>query len=469
MNNTQIGLEKTASANITLLVVSVIQFITPFLMSATYVALPSIGRDLQASAVQLGLAITFFVLTIAATAVPAGRFADIYGRKKIFISGMVLLAIATVAIGLSTTIEMFLFLRLIQGVGCGLITATSMAILTAIIPKGQRGRAIGITISMVYLGLALGPGLSGFIVSYVGWRWVFFLIFSLLLLAILLTITQLKGEWTSAAGEPFDYNGSAVFFISLCLFILGASSLMESPWGIWLMLLGTAGLLLFCYIQWRSSSPLLDLRFLTTNLTFSFSNLATFFNYASVTSFTFLFSLYLQYAKGLSAKDAGLILVLQPVLQAILAPFVGRLSDKYPPSTIATIGMGFCTMGLFSSSFINQHTTMVYILLVLITLGISLGLFSTSNMTAIMNSVGPRYYGTAASMVGTMRTMGMLCSATVIAVILSLYFGNDPVTEANTPVFIRSMQTSLWLFGSLSLLGTIFSMAKGHLAGEMEK
>ncbi len=469
MDSTQIAVKKTSSASITLLVVSVIQFIMPFLMSATYVALPSIGKDLQANAVQMGLAITFFVLTIAATALPAGRFADIYGRKKIFISGMVLLTIATVAIGVSTTIEMFLVLRLAQGIGCGLISSTSMAILTSTTPKERRGKAMGITISMVYLGLSLGPSLSGFIVSYAGWRGVFFLISALLLLAILLTTTTLKGEWTSAPDETFDYKGSAVFFISLCLFVFGASTLTDSSWFIWLMFLGIAGLGLFCYMQWRSSSPLLDLHFLATNLTFSFSNLATFLNYASITSFTFLFSLYLQYVKGFSPKHAGIILVLQPVLQAILAPFVGRLSDQYPPSAIATIGMGFCTMGLFSAAFINQQTTMIYIVIVLITLGISLGLFSTSNMTAIMNSVGPRYYGTAASMVSTMRMMGMLCSGTLIAIILSLYFGKDPVTQTNTPVFIRSMQTSLYLFSSLSLLGTIFSMVKGQLAGKIKK
>ncbi len=469
MDSTQITVEKTSSANITLLVISVVQFTTPFLMSATYVALPSIGRDLHANAVQLGLAITFFVLTIAAIALPAGRFADIYGRKKIFISGMVLLAIATVAIGLSTSIEMFLALRLVQGMSCGLITATSMAILTATIPKERRGRAMGITISMVYLGLALGPGISGFIVSYAGWRWVFFLISFLLSLAIILTATKLEGEWTSAPGEPFDYGGSAMFFISLCLFILGASFLVESPWGIRLVLLGTAGLILFSYIQWKSPVPLLDVRFLTTNLSFSFSNLATFLNYASVTSFTFLFSLYLQYAKGFPPKHAGVILVLQPVLQAMLAPAVGHLCDRYQPSTLATVGMGFCTIGLLSAAFIDQQTTMVYIFIVLITLGISLGFFSTSNMTAIMNSVGPKHYGMAASMVGTMRTMGMLISATIIAIILSLYFGDDPVTETNTPVFIRSMQTSLWLFGGLSLLGTIFSMVKGQLAGTSQK
>lgn len=464
MNNLNPTAAGKTSPTVTLVVVSVVQFLVPFQMSAVNVALPAIGRDLNASAVQLSLTITALVLADAMFLLPVGRFADIYGRKKIFICGTIILGVATLVLGLINSIRIFLFFRFLQGIGCAMILVTSIAILTAVFPPQRRGRALGITVSMVYVGLSLGPTLSGLIVSQLGWRWVFFVTFGCIVAALLLTLIRLKGEWTVAADEPFDYIGAGIFMVSLCLFVLGATRLIESSAARWIFAFGAIGLLIFAVIEWRVSFPLLDLRMLLSNLGFSFSNLATFLNYASISSFVFLFSLYLQYAKGLSPKQAGMLLIVQPAVQALLAPLVGRLSDIYPPSNIATIGMGLCTVGLLAAAFINAGTPIIYIVMVMFLLGMSLGLFSSSNMTAIMNSVGPKYQGTASSMVATMRVMGMLFSATSIAVILSIYLGDAAVTRDTIPRFVVSMQTGLYLFSILCFLGTLFSMAKGRLA-----
>ena len=456
-----------ASPTVTLWVVSTVQFLVPFLMSAIGVALPAIGRDLNASAVQLGLIQTVMVLGTSAILLPVGRFADIYGRKRVFIIGVIILAISTLALGVISSIRIFLILRFVQGVGGAMILATSIAILTAVYPPERRGRAMGVIVSMVYIGLSLGPSLSGVIINHLGWRWVFFIVVGLIVLALLLTLIWLKGEWTSAAGEPFDYLGTVVFVLALCLLIFGASELTKNDAAMWHILGGLIGLGIFAVIEWKVAFPLLDLRLLIGNLPFTFSNLATFLNYSSASSFSFFFSLYLQYVKGLSAQQAGILLVVQPVVQAVLAPLAGRLSDTFPPSRIATIGMAFCTIGLVAAALIKPETSFIYIVIVMILLGMSLGLFSTPNMTAIMNSVGPKHQGIASSLVSTMRTTGMLFSTTAIAVILSIYLGDQSVTRDNIPEFVGSMQTSLYLFSALSLLGTIFSMAKGRLATNM--
>lgn len=455
------------SPTITLWVVSTVQFLVPFLMSAIGVALPVIGRDLHASAVQLGLIQTVMVLATAALLLPAGRFADIYGRKRVFIVGVVIIGISTLVLGLTNSIRIFLILRFVQGAGSALILSTSVAILTAVFPPDRRGRAMGVIVAMVYIGLSLGPSLSGVIIDHLGWRWVFFMVVGLIILALLMTLLWLKGEWTSAAGEPFDYLGAVIYVLALCLLVYGASQAAESETAVWNALGGLIGLGIFAAIEWKTAFPLLDLRLLISNLPFTFSNLATFLNYASASSFSFFFSLYLQYVKGLSPQQAGIFLVVQPIVQAVLAPLAGRLSDAYPPSRIATIGMAFCTIGLVAAALINPGTSFTYIIIVMILLGMSLGLFSTPNMTAIMNSVGAKHQGTAASMVSTMRTTGMLFSTTAIAVILSIYMGDQPVTSANIPEFVGSMQTSLFLFSALSLLGTLFSMVKGRLAGDV--
>jgi MFS family permease len=426
------------------------------------IALPVIGREFGASAVQLSLVQTAQVLAISLILLPMGRFADIHGRKRIFLSGTSFLCVSTLILGFARTIEVFIVLRFIQGIGVAMIFSTSIAILTAVFPPGQRGRAMGVIVAMVYLGMAAGPSISGFIIEYLGWRWVFFLLSGIMAAALILTVTKLKGE-------PFDWAGSAVFMLSLFLIIYGATELTEIRAARWIILAGLAGMALFFRMQWHSRYPILDIHLLTNNLTFTFSNLATFINYAATYSFIFFFCLYLQYVKGIPPKYAGLLLIIQPLVQAVLAPMVGRLSDSFPPSRIATMGMFFCTIGLFIAGTIDAGTSFTVLILVTIIQGISLGLFSTPNMTAIMECVEPRHYGTASSMVATMRTTGILASTTIIAMVFSFYMGHQPVTEANLEEFLNSQQTSFYLFSALSLVGTIFSMVKGRLAISISK
>jgi len=452
------------SQGATLFVVATVQFLVPFLMSSVGVALPVIGRELEASVVQLSLAQTFQVLALVVLLLPMGRFADIHGRKRIYTIGIVVVCLSTLALALARSIEFFLVQRFIQGLGAAMIFSTSMAILTAVFPPARRGRAMGITVSSVYVGLALGPSLSGIVVNHLGWRWVFVIIFAIGLIALIITLTRLEGEWATAKGEPFDWVGAFVFMVSVLLLVYGSIQLTKVDLAKWVALIGLAGLAGFATLEWRSAYPLLDLRMLRENLPFTFSNLATFINYASTASFMFFFSLYLQYVKGFSPQSAGLLLVVQPAVQALLAPLAGRLADSYPPARIATLGMAFCTVGLFFAATIGADTSFTLIVAVMVMLGMSLGLFSTPNMSAIMGSVGPQHLGTAASMVSTMRTTGMLFSATAIAVVLSVYLGDQAVDHGNVPLFVKSMQTSLYLFAAMSLVGTFFSMVKGRLA-----
>jgi MFS family permease len=455
------------SEKVTIAVVAIVQFLVPFMLSGLGVALPVIGRELQASAVQLSLIQSAQVLGIVMLLLPVGRFADIHGRKKVFTSGIAILAATTLALALARSIEVFILLRFLQGVGSSMIFSTSFAILTAVVPSDRRGRAMGVVVACVYSGMTAGPSVAGFIIDFLGWRWVFGLGFVVELAALTLTIAKLKGEWTSAQGESFDWLGTIIFMLSMVLLVYGATELVKEAAAKWIGLIGLVGMGLFLGRQWRSAYPIIDVHLLIENLAFTFSNLATFINYASAFSYVFFFSLYLQYVKGLPPKYAGLLIVIQPLVQAMLAPIAGRLADAYPPSYIATIGMGFCTIGLFLAGTIDPAASMAMIVFVTAMLGLSLGLFSTPNMTAIMGCVAPRHFGTAASLVSTMRSTGMLASATVIAIIFSLYMGNQQVSNANIDAFMQSMHTSLYLFSAMSLFGTLFSMVKGKLATSM--
>jgi MFS family permease len=455
---------QNVSVGATMFIVCSIQFMVPFLLSAVGVALPVIGREMNASAVQLSLIQTALVLAISSLMLPAGRFADIYGRKRVFTAGIVLYTLTTLALALVTSIEVFIALRFIQGMGSAMIFSTSIAILTEVVPPGKRGRAMGLVVANVYIGMAIGPTISGVIITQLGWRWVFFLMLPVELLAFWLTIVKLKGEWVSNQGESFDWTGTIAFIASLVILISGATQLMAFGSAKWVALCGLVGLGIFFKIEQNKPFPLLDTHLLKTNLSFTFSNLATFINYAASYSVTFYFSLYLQYAKGYTPQTTGLILMVQPSVQAILAPLSGRLSDSYPPERIATIGMALCCAGLFAAATINIDTRLSTIIIVILLLGMGFGLFSSPNMTAIMGSVEKHHYGTAASMVQSMRSLGILSSTVIVAIIFSLYLGGHAITQENIATFVQSMRTAMAIFTVMSLIGVVFSMAKGSLA-----
>lgn len=455
--------EESLSPSVTIFVVSVVQFLTPFMMSAVGVALPAIGKEFAAGAAQLGQVEMVYILAVALVMLPAGRMGDIHGRKRIFVAGFVLFTVATLLLALAPTIGTFILCRFLQGAGASMVTATSVAILSAVIPPSKRGKAMGIAVAAVYLGLSAGPTLAGFMVSHLGWRWIFFFALPLELASLALTLTRLQGEWKGAEGMPFDWVGALVYMAALFALIFGATHLKGGSLSAGLLAGGVAGIIAFLAWEAKSASPILDVRLLLENRVFAMSNLATLINYAASFGVTFFFSLYLQQVKGLSPKHAGLILVTQPLLQAVLSPLSGRLADTLPPARIATFGMGLCTVALGLCATIRAESPIHFIIAILILLGLGFALFSSPNMTSVMGSVTPKDYGIASSLIATMRTVGMLAAMTVITFLLTLFMGEASVTPDTASSYVEAMRTGFLLFSGLSAAGIFCSM------GRMEK
>jgi EmrB/QacA subfamily drug resistance transporter len=458
------GADDTGTAgmteNATIAAVTIVQFLTPFMFSAVGVALPALGTEFSANAVQLGLIGMAYTLGIALFLLPVGRFADIYGRKKIFISGTAAMIVTTVALAAAPNIELFILFRFLQGVGAAMITATSLAILSCVIPAHRRGRAMGIVVSGVYIGLSAGPTLAGLMISYLGWRWIFYTAVPVELAALAIAVWKLKGEWADARGKRFDAFGSLIYMTALFALIAGVTQLKTMPEATWMAMAGMAGLVIFLVYESKNDSPIIDVGLLATNRTFSLSNAATLINYTASFGVVFFFSIYLQTIRGIPPKTAGLILVVQPVIQALLSPLAGRLSDIRSPARIATFGMGLCAAGLAVSVFITADIPLVVVFLVLILLGVGFGFFSTPNTAAIMASVPPVHYGTASSLLATMRAMGMLGSMTLITVLLSVFMGRQPVTPETGPAFMTTMRWSLMIFALMSIAGIFCSLGR---------
>jgi MFS family permease len=319
---------------------------------------------------------------------------------------------------------------------------------------------MGVIVGCVYLGLSLGPVLSGFMVVHLGWRWIFYLGILIEFSCLFLTLSKLKGEWAEARGERFDMIGSILYSVSLFLLIHGTLNQKQGGVYYFFILGGIAGLIGFLFYEYRCSSPILDVKLILHNRVFAMSNLATLINYAASFGISFFFSLYLQVIRGYTPQAAGTILIIQPVVQTVLSPVFGRLSDRISPPKLATAGMGLCVAGLAVASRIHAQTPLSVIMGMLALMGLGFSLFASPNTTTIMGSVAPRHYGIASSLLATMRTVGMLCCMTIITLIFHYYMGDQAVSPETGNAFMASMNSALMIFCGLCLAGVFFSMGR---------
>ena len=445
-----------------LLVATVASFLTPFMGSAVNIALPSIGQEFDMDAVLLSWVATSYLLAAAMFLVPFGRLADLIGRKKVFLWGMAIITVLTVALGLSMSGWMVVILRFIQGIGAAMIFGTGLALLTAVYPKEERGTVLGINVAAVYLGLSMGPFLGGLITEQLGWRWVFFVIAPMGLLVIGIVLWRVKGDLAGSKGERFDIQGAVLYSIAITLVLLGFSTL-PGRGGMALIAAGAlAGLLFLFWGSW-ASSPVLDVNMFRNNRVFAYSNLAALIHYSATFAIAFLLSLYLQYIKGMSPQEAGMVILVQPIMMAIFSPLTGRLSDVVEPRVVASIGMAITTAGLAAFVFLTPETDILLITWALVVIGIGYALFSSPNTNAVMSSVEAKSYGVASGTIGTMRLLGQVFSMGIATVLFAIFIGRVQISPSLHDEFMMAVNVAFMIFTVLCFLGIFASLARGSL------
>jgi EmrB/QacA subfamily drug resistance transporter len=449
-----------------LVTVCIAQFMAPFMLTAVGVALPSLGRDMGATAMQLGLVEQLYVVSLAMGMLTFGRYGDIVGQRRVLLPGLALFTAVTCTLGFAGSVEMIMIQRFFQGIGASMVLAGSLALVAAAYPPKLRGRVIGIVSATTYAGLSLGPVIGGYVTGHLGWRHVFLMSVPLGLAATGMCLFGMRDAPRNASGERMDWRGGAFYAVSVALVMLGAAHAKEMPLGPAMIAAGVLGLALFLRLQTRTACPLLDVSLLTGNRFFTLSCFAALGNYAATFGITFLMSLYLQFAKGLPPRLAGYVLLFQPVAQVIASPLAGRLADRFEPARLATVGMLLSSAGLLAAAATIARDTPIWLLGIELTLiGAGFGIFITPNSTAIMGSVEKRQFGLASGMIASMRTLGMAVSMTSITLILSLLMGDSSITAETQPAFLTSMRVGLTAFAAFSCLGVILSFWRGKRAG----
>jgi EmrB/QacA subfamily drug resistance transporter len=450
------------TSKIALIISSLSSFMTPFMISSLNVALPSIGKEYSLDAIELSWIATSYLLSAAIFLIPFGRLADIYGRKKIFVYGVSVFSIFSVLVTFTHSAIVLILLRAFQGLGAAMIFGTGVAILLSVTSPHNRGKVLGINVASVYIGLSIGPFIGGMLTQYFGWQSIFYISALIGVIVVLLTIWKLEGEWAEAKGDKFDLTGALLFSIALFMLMYGFSKLSHAIG--WYLTGGALFLLgIFLIREKRIQNPILNVSLFTKNTVFAMSNIAALINYSATSAITFLLSMYLQYIKGLTPKETGIVLVVQPIFMAVLSPIAGRMSDKIEPRVLASIGMTLTVIGLALFLAMTADSTILFIATNLIFLGIGFGLFSSPNQNAVMSSVPKEVYGIASATLGTMRLTGQMMSMGIVMLIFSLSIGKIQITPEYYPQFLDALRTAFLIFALLCSFGIYASLARGKI------
>lgn len=461
-------LQKNATSKTAVLIaVTISSFLAPMALSSVNVALPTMAGELGMNAVSLSWFATAYMVAAAMFLVPLGRLADILGRKKIFLSGTGIFAIASFLLGMAPSTELLIVFRGLQGIGGSMIFGTGIAILSSVYPPRERGKVFGINVASVYFGLSAGPFVGGLLTQHVGWRSVFFINVPLGIAILGFCFWKLREEWAPARGEKYDLVGSFIYGIMIIAIMYGFSLLPEIR-ATFFIISGLAAMMLFVLWERKIENPTMNVNLLIKNKVFMFSNVAALINYSATYAVSFLLSLYLQHIKGLGPLKAGTILVAQPIMQALCSPFAGKVSDKVEPRIVASSGMAITTLGLFLFVLIKATTPMWFILGNLFVLGIGFALFSSPNTNAIMGSVETRFYGVASSTLSTMRLLGQMLSMGTVMLLFAVYIGNVEIVPVRYPLLMKSVETAFIIFAFMCLAGIYASLARGRV-GEHKK
>ncbi len=448
--------------NTVLLVAAIASFSTPFMLSAINVALPHISRDLGMNALAMGWISLSFLIVSTVFLVPAGRAADIYGRKRVFTAGFAVFTAASALCAMAGRGWQLIMFRSLQGLGSAMIFGTSVAMLTSVYPGARRGRALGIVSSSVYLGLSLGPFLGGILVESLSWRSIFYLNIPMGAAVLYLLRARVRGEWRGESGAVLEPGRAALYVLSLAAAMLGASS-AASVRGLLLLAAGGAGMAAFLRLEDGARHPVLGARSFLGNKVFAYSCLAALLSYCASFAVSFLLSLYLQYVKGMGPGRAGTLLMAQPLVMTVFSPLAGRLSDRIEPRVVSSWGMALTTAGLLFFSGMDVLTPIWVIAAGLGVLGLGLALFASPNTNAVMASVEPRAYSLASSLLATMRVGGQMSSMAVVMLLFSLSIGGDRIGPGNLDRFLSSFSTAVYIFSALSFLGIFASLKRGDV------
>ena len=431
-------------------------FFAVFLSNGIIIGVPAIAQDFAMNNVIQNWVPTIFFLVVAVFTVPAGQISGKFGVKKSLLAGIIVYLIGSIGACLAFSTESFLIFRIVQGAGVAFLNVSAMAMVVQAVKPQNRGKALGFTVTGVYLATSLSPVICGFLVHNLGWRSMFYFVIPFLVLCIILMIVKIPQEWKTYEKDKIDKVGSVLYAIGILAFIYGFTTLI-TPMGKVLTVLGLIILVVFGAYELRQISPVFNMN-LFKNKKFTSSNIAALCSYLAIMVVTTILNYHFQYVRGWDAQMSGLILIITPIIMAIMAPNAGKLSDKIHPQKLAAIGMAIAAVALIILTFLNKDTPVYMVVLAMILQGIGMGLFSSPNMNAIMSSVPPKDAPTASASQATMRTIGQTMSLGLLTLIFAWVMGNLELAPQYADMIVSASQIICSICAAACILAIFASL-----------
>ncbi len=390
--------------------------------SIVNVSLPTMEKSFQTDFALVQWVVLSYLLTVTTLMLGIGRLADIYGKKPIYTAGFIVFTIGSVLCGLSLTIYTLIGFRVLQAVGASMIMALGMAIVTEAFPRSERGRALGISGTIVSVGIAVGPTLGGLIVQNLSWHWIFFVNLPIGIIGTWMVIRYVP-TFKPPGGQRFDYWGALTLCVSLLSLLIALTFGQRLGFGdpIVLLLLGAwiVFLATFIAIELRMDQPMIDLRLFRNSL-FSVSLTTGLIIFICLAGSLLLMPFYIQNVLGYDPQQTGLLMATVPVALGIIAPISGSLSDRFGSRPITVAGLAMLAVGFLAVSSLDAETTTLGYVLRFLPVGLGVGIFQSPNNSAIMGAAPRDRLGIASGMLAVTRTLGQ---TTGIAVLGALWAG----------------------------------------------
>lgn len=399
-------------------------FITPFISVAVNVALPTVAKSFNVDMAFVNWFANVFLMSMASTILFLGVVADWLGRELMFVVGASIFMATAFLVLCTGNFALLLVLRFIQGLGAAMISGTSVAILASLFPE-KTGLVIGLNTASVYLGTTLGPVLGGFLVDYAGWASLFTLSGAVAVVSVIIALFSLDFTRRVEGKRPY-FQTLTVITTSTILVVFG-STYVGYAHGLAALFLGLTAFIFALHVEHKRSLNLVRRVFeRDTFLAYT----AALLNYVATFGLPILFSNYLQLEAGFTAREAGLILLAQPLPQMILSPLTGYLADRTNPGILATVGMGLIVLGIGVS--IATHKWLNFLILSLILLGIGFAFFASPNTTQIIRKIPREALASSSSFLGLMRFLGQSLSTSILTATMLTFKTSIPMESSLT-------------------------------------
>ncbi len=427
------------------------------------IALPAIKDSFGASISGLSWTVNAYTLVFGVLLVTGGRLGDVFGRKRMFLAGLVVFTLGSIGAGVSGSIGELIFFRSVQGAGAAFLMPGSLSIITNTFSGAELGRALGMWAGISGLALGMGPVVGGFLVEKAGWEWIFFLNVPVAVVAAPLTMYAVRESRDETAVRRIDWLGIATLSIGLGGLVLGLVQANDYGWASGRILgefaIGVAGLVAFVMLQLRGRDPMLDMGFFR-NRTFNAGNVIAFLVMFSMFATFFFITLYMQNIERLSPLETGVRFLPMTLLIIATAPVAGKLSDRYGSRWLLTGGMSLIAASLFLESRISDTSGYLTLLPAFLVGGVGMGMTMSPMTAAVMGSVDRTKAGAASGVLSMTRMVGGVFGvASLTALFEHLSSGRAAAGHAPSDVFIYSLSHSLRYSAAIAAVGALVALA----------